>query len=231
MVWCRTLICSITSDRERHLCTPLCAVPQRYAHPPLSVCACVVWHRPSGRMRTLWPAFSSLHSKPFSAANRCVCISHRSSLHSSFSAVMGVGWCSVQVFDSYGRKCNSRFFVNYGFALDQNEDNEALLYLGVRTEDELFRQKCALLFMQPNQPLKEFQIPGQRRTSSHLLCCITTQWLCLVLLCAATYSDAKTKEMFSFLRVVYADSFEFDVLNHRIRGKEGLKVRSGLIEI
>jgi hypothetical protein len=30
-----------------------------------------------------------------------------------------------QVYDSYGRKCNSRFFVNYGFALDDNEeDNE-----------------------------------------------------------------------------------------------------------
>jgi hypothetical protein len=30
-----------------------------------------------------------------------------------------------QVYDSYGRKCNSRFFVNYGFALDENtEDNE-----------------------------------------------------------------------------------------------------------
>jgi len=28
-----------------------------------------------------------------------------------------------QVFDSYGRKCNSRFFVNYGFSLDDNSDN------------------------------------------------------------------------------------------------------------
>ena len=26
-----------------------------------------------------------------------------------------------QVFDSYGQKCNSRFFVNYGFALEENE--------------------------------------------------------------------------------------------------------------
>lgn len=26
-----------------------------------------------------------------------------------------------QIFDSYGQKCNSRFFVNYGFALDENE--------------------------------------------------------------------------------------------------------------
>lgn len=33
----------------------------------------------------------------------------------------------AQVFDSYGRKCNGRFFVNYGFALDVNEDNESVL--------------------------------------------------------------------------------------------------------
>lgn len=32
-----------------------------------------------------------------------------------------------QIFDSYGRKCNSRFFVNYGFALETNPDNECLL--------------------------------------------------------------------------------------------------------
>ena len=30
------------------------------------------------------------------------------------------------IYDSYGRKCNSRFFVNYGFVLDNNIDNLAL---------------------------------------------------------------------------------------------------------
>jgi len=30
-----------------------------------------------------------------------------------------------EIFDSYGRKCNSRFFVNYGFSLEDNLDNEA----------------------------------------------------------------------------------------------------------
>lgn len=31
------------------------------------------------------------------------------------------------VHDSYGRRCNGRFFANYGFALPDNEDNEARL--------------------------------------------------------------------------------------------------------
>ena len=29
-----------------------------------------------------------------------------------------------EVFDSYGKKCNSRFLLNYGFTLEDNEDNE-----------------------------------------------------------------------------------------------------------
>merc|ERR1712048_517204 len=33
----------------------------------------------------------------------------------------------AQIYDSYGRKCNSRFFVNYGFALENNPDNEACI--------------------------------------------------------------------------------------------------------
>lgn len=28
-----------------------------------------------------------------------------------------------EVFDSYGRKCNSRFLLNYGFILEDNPDN------------------------------------------------------------------------------------------------------------
>jgi histone-lysine N-methyltransferase SETD3 len=27
-----------------------------------------------------------------------------------------------QIYNSYGRKCNSRFLMNYGFILDDNDD-------------------------------------------------------------------------------------------------------------
>ena len=33
-----------------------------------------------------------------------------------------------QIYDSYGRKCNWRFFVNYGFCLEENEDNQVTDY-------------------------------------------------------------------------------------------------------
>jgi len=39
-----------------------------------------------------------------------------------------------QIFDSYGRKCNSRYFVNYGFSLDNNEDNQVALFFSVPKE-------------------------------------------------------------------------------------------------
>ena len=32
-----------------------------------------------------------------------------------------------QVYDSYGRKCNSRFFLNYGFINPENDANEVAI--------------------------------------------------------------------------------------------------------
>ena len=33
-----------------------------------------------------------------------------------------------EIFDSYGRKCNSRFLLNYGFILPNNESNEVVAH-------------------------------------------------------------------------------------------------------
>jgi len=78
-----------------------------------------------------------------------------------------------QVFDSYGRKCNSRFFVNYGFSLEENEDNEAVMFMGLKSNDPFYSIKANILLNNPHQ--REFQVP-------------------------ANYTEQKTKEMFSFLR-------------------------------
>jgi len=52
---------------------------------------------------------------------------------------------SAQIFDSYGRKCNSRFFVNYGFALDFNEDNQVALFFTLPVDDPAAQIKHKLL--------------------------------------------------------------------------------------
>lgn len=92
-----------------------------------------------------------------------------------------------QVYDSYGRKCNSRFFVNYGFALDENEDNEAVLRLQLPDSDPHYAMKIRFLGGREGNAKREFQVPG-------------------------SYREKKTKEMFAFLRFVHAKDSELMLL-------------------
>jgi len=50
-----------------------------------------------------------------------------------------------QVYDSYGKKCNSRFLLNYGFIVDNNESNEYPFTLELKETDPLYTQKIRLL--------------------------------------------------------------------------------------
>ena len=34
----------------------------------------------------------------------------------------------VEVFDSYGKKCNSRYLLNYGFVVDLNPETQVVLF-------------------------------------------------------------------------------------------------------
>eukprot|EP00468_Gymnochlora_sp_CCMP2014_P014130 CAMPEP_0167769228 /NCGR_PEP_ID=MMETSP0110_2-20121227/17181_1 /TAXON_ID=629695 /ORGANISM="Gymnochlora sp., Strain CCMP2014" /LENGTH=362 /DNA_ID=CAMNT_0007658139 /DNA_START=887 /DNA_END=1973 /DNA_ORIENTATION=+ len=69
-----------------------------------------------------------------------------------------------EVFDSYGRKCNHRFFVNYGFALTENPDNEAVLKIIFdEKKSDLAPSKAAVLnaLIGSNFGEHEFQVPAQ----------------------------------------------------------------------
>lgn len=58
---------------------------------------------------------------------------------------------SAQVYDSYGQKCNHRFLLNYGFAVEDNHEldgfcpNEVPVELYVSPDDDLFFGKARLL--------------------------------------------------------------------------------------
>lgn len=93
-----------------------------------------------------------------------------------------------QVFDSYGRKCNSRFFVNYGFALDDNEDNEAVIRVELPANDAHKDMKQRFLGG-AKYSRREFQIPGR------------------------SYREKKTKELFSFMRLIKAKDSELMLLS------------------
>ncbi len=50
-----------------------------------------------------------------------------------------------QVFDSYGRKCNSRFLLNYGFIVENNDANEVPLTVALDQADPLYAVKLKVL--------------------------------------------------------------------------------------
>lgn len=61
---------------------------------------------------------------------------------------------ALQVYDSYGKKCNSRFLLNYGFCVDHNVDEDVgqahneirlLCEMKPHTEDPWYAQKIRLL--------------------------------------------------------------------------------------
>ena len=53
--------------------------------------------------------------------------------------------CGVEVFDSYGRKCNARFLLNYGFTIENNEDDEVKVTLNLDNNDNNYKDKVKIL--------------------------------------------------------------------------------------
>jgi histone-lysine N-methyltransferase SETD3 len=109
-----------------------------------------------------------------------------------------------ELFDSYGRKCNSRFFVNYGFALENNEDNEVVFKFGLKKDDPQYAMKVRFLGGNEASALREYQVP-------------------------ANYREKKTKEMFAFLRFLHARDQEIFLLpadSSKMEELEPLSVRN-----
>ena len=50
-----------------------------------------------------------------------------------------------QVYDSYGKKCNTRFLLNYGFINLNNDANEFPLVIHLDTDDPQFDQKRKMI--------------------------------------------------------------------------------------
>ena len=50
-----------------------------------------------------------------------------------------------QVFDSYGKKCNTRFLLNYGFINLNNDANEFPIDVKIDPADRFYHQKCDLV--------------------------------------------------------------------------------------
>merc|ERR1712130_732135 len=105
----------------------------------------------------------------------------------------------AEIFDSYWRKCNSRFFVNYGFSLEKNPDNEARLEFNLLPTYPQYNMKVLMLgetFDDEDEErdqgvTREFQIP-------------------------MSYKEKKTKACFSFLRFIHAHEKEMLLMSEDI---------------
>eukprot|EP00467_Chlorarachnion_reptans_P022463 CAMPEP_0114514598 /NCGR_PEP_ID=MMETSP0109-20121206/16241_1 /TAXON_ID=29199 /ORGANISM="Chlorarachnion reptans, Strain CCCM449" /LENGTH=598 /DNA_ID=CAMNT_0001694653 /DNA_START=148 /DNA_END=1944 /DNA_ORIENTATION=+ len=90
-----------------------------------------------------------------------------------------------QIFDSYGRKCNGRYFVNYGFTIDENFiDNDAVFRVTLPRGDPHFNMKLKYLH---NNPTREFQVPPTYSEDVSVLS-----------------ENMKPRNMFSFFRFLHA---------------------------
>lgn len=61
------------------------------------------------------------------------------------------------VYDSYGKKCNSRFLLNYGFIVLDNDGNEVALKVSYKSDDPCLKTKITLL-KDNHQQTKTFRV-------------------------------------------------------------------------
>eukprot|EP00644_Phytophthora_capsici_P009387 jgi/Phyca11/526814/estExt2_fgenesh1_pm.C_PHYCAscaffold_130074 len=106
---------------------------------------------------------------------------------------LGTIGTGAQVYDSYGKKCNHRFLLNYGFAVEDNTEedgrnpNEVLIDFQLAPADgQLFYDKRAYLHES-----------GIYTMDARLSC---------------SHSDANTREGFSFARLIVATEQEFSTM-------------------
>jgi len=90
-----------------------------------------------------------------------------------------------EVYDSYGRKCNSRFLLNYGFIVEKNENNE-FPYIIELTKD-VFNYEAKYSLIDTKSTTKIFRI-------------------------SPNMDDSPVKDYFSFLRFLFFEGSESEII-------------------
>lgn len=99
-----------------------------------------------------------------------------------------------QIFDSYGRKCQGRYFVNYGFTIDNNfNDNDAVILADLPEDDPHYQMKLKYLH---GRRVREYQVPGHYSEDS-----------------TGQSEVNHPRNMFSFFRFLHAQDKELMVLS------------------
>ena len=91
-----------------------------------------------------------------------------------------------QVMDSYGKKCNSKFLLHYGFAIETNREEDG------RCQNEIF---------------VEFKMPD-KETDPHHNQRLQLAGPTLSIRCMMTFDEKRTQEAFSYCRLAVANQEE-----------------------
>ncbi len=117
----------------------------------------------------------------------------------------------MQVYDSYGQKCNHRFLLNYGFSVENNMEpdgfcpNEVPLLLQLQQSDPLYEFKCSYFRRDACLPSKRIRVCLAENENYHMLLCL--------------------------LRIVVADQDDMNVLTSVSGERGGRSIRDAQIAI
>jgi len=118
--------------------------------------------------------------------------------------------CGAQVYDSYGQKCNHRFLLNYGFAVENNREvdgfcpNEVPIELGILPDDFLFESKYDFWISgESNHQIFD----GRRYSDKSSLPLVKRVRVCVS-------NNENTRILFSMLRVIVADETELHAITN-----------------
>ena len=100
-----------------------------------------------------------------------------------------------QIMDSYGKKCNSKFLMHYGFAVENNRESDGRCMNEIAIHVEL-----------PSTEIDDF-------LSEQRVQILTTSEL--VTRASMTYDDQGSAELLSFCRVAVANQTELDIIFQR----------------
>ena len=121
----------------------------------------------------------------------------------------------AQVFDSYGQKCNHRFLLNYGFAVEDNREvdgfcpNEVPIELGILQDDPCLDEKYEFWTIGEQSSLVshlathctsggDLEFDASKALTKRVRVCIS--------------NNENTRVLFSMLRVIVADENELSVI-------------------
>eukprot|EP00934_Nitzschia_sp_Nitz4_P008335 Nitzschia sp. Nitz4//scaffold47_size129522//117119//119009//NITZ4_003570-RA/size129522-snap-gene-0.190-mRNA-1//1//CDS//3329552857//8325//frame0 len=116
----------------------------------------------------------------------------------------------AQVYDSYGQKCNHRFLLNYGFAVEDNREldgfcpNEVPIELSLTRDDPLFAQKMDFWIRGEMDPAVVAHSTETRALAKRIRVCVS--------------NNENTRLLFSLLRALNCNAAELKAITTPVTG-------------